>query len=218
MLVVKLHYWLLPFTTFSLTVNLGWGFQDHCKAKYLCFIFSCTFQLIKLNLWYWSSLIKLNMVILFLSVIYWVKGNNCWFSDCHKPFNAGIHSDIDELVWLKLGMIGNIKLYIWILVNLNMTLIHGYRGERKQKHLIIHSFQFESNFMHLTFFIVIFMLICLLCWIIFILFISCAQYSRETFTWTCIWTLIVWFLSTWYEDENQWSLVFNDLDLHSRSQ
>ena len=51
-----------------------------------------------------------------------------------KHFNVGMHSDVPELIWFKLGlMIVTIVLYSLILVLLTLTLIQGHMSARKQK-------------------------------------------------------------------------------------
>ena len=45
-----------------------------------------------------------------------MAGNNCYFTDCAKIFNDGMHSDVYKPIWFKFGvMIDTIDLNILIL-------------------------------------------------------------------------------------------------------
>ena len=78
------HHWLIPvYITFT-DLNLDLGLQGQHKAKPLSFILSYTFQLIRMKTDLVLKQFKLNILILFLSEIWWIMGNNCRFSDCIK--------------------------------------------------------------------------------------------------------------------------------------
>ena len=66
-----------------------------------------------------SKQFKLKILIVFFNEIFQKKGNNCCCTDCFKVnfFNVGMHLDMFESIWFKLGMmIDFIALYILILV------------------------------------------------------------------------------------------------------
>ena len=51
-----------------------------------------------------------------------------------QTFNVGMHSNVYEWIWFRLGMmIDTVQLYIMILVLLTLTLIQSHRSARKQK-------------------------------------------------------------------------------------
>ena len=66
------------FISLSLTLTLPAGSQGQRKAKPVGFIFSHTFPDLAIKQ------IKLNILRLHLSKMYWNKGNNCCFTDCVK--------------------------------------------------------------------------------------------------------------------------------------
>ena len=43
------NHWLLPCDTTFSDLNFGWGSQGHCKAQPVCFIFSHTFQMVRMK-------------------------------------------------------------------------------------------------------------------------------------------------------------------------
>ena len=89
------------------------------------------------KIWYLLNQFKLHILILFLSEIYWNKGNNCCFTDHITNFNVDLHSDIHESIWFKLGlMIHTIVLYSMILLWLTLTLIQGHRSCGEQTLLL----------------------------------------------------------------------------------
>ena len=69
------------------------------------FIVSHTFQLNKMKFSTVLKQFKLNILRHLLTVIYWIKENNCCLIDCIKNLNAGMHSDIYEPIWFILGMV-----------------------------------------------------------------------------------------------------------------
>ena len=76
---------------------------------------------------------KLNVLWQRLSKIYWNKGNDSCFTDCVKDLNVGMHLDVYEWIWFKLGMmIDTIVLYILILIKLTLPLIQGHKSPRKR--------------------------------------------------------------------------------------
>ena len=75
------HHWHLPcYTTFT-DLYLGWVL--HAKQNLLA-SFSHSFQLITVECDMVLKQLKLNILVLFLSEIYWSKENTCCFTDCIK--------------------------------------------------------------------------------------------------------------------------------------
>ena len=158
---IKRHHWLLPLnTTFH---YLSWGHKVSTKQNLLTSFPHTHFNLSGWN-WCRVEAIQAEMLILLVSEIYWIKGNNCCFTDnipkllfywqhpkdccftdsipksavlltASHNFNAGMHLDIYELIRFKLGMTGNTKPYILVLVLFTLTLIQGHWDVRKQKPL-----------------------------------------------------------------------------------
>ena len=79
----RLHWLLLFYTTFT-DPDLGWGSLHQCKVKLLDFIFSHTFQLIRLKFDLVLKQFKLHILILLLIQIWWNEGNDCCFTDLKK--------------------------------------------------------------------------------------------------------------------------------------
>ena len=81
--------------------------------------------------------IKLNIPTYFNSGILWYKGNSCRFVifvffAVSENFNVGMHSDIYESIWFKLGMlIDTIELCILIIIYVTLTLMQDHRYARK---------------------------------------------------------------------------------------
>ena len=67
--------------------------------------------------------LKLNILRLLLNKIYLIKANKCCFLTASEGINVGMHLDIYELIWFKLGvMIDITELYTLILVCVTLTL------------------------------------------------------------------------------------------------
>ena len=116
-----------------LSLDLAWESQGQCKSKSL--IFSHTFPLIRIKFDLVLKQFKLNIVILFLSEMYWIwnKKKSAVLFTGSKNFNVGMHSDVYELIWFKFSMIiDTIVLYILILVRITLTFTEGHRSMRKQ--------------------------------------------------------------------------------------
>ena len=107
----------LPFTPFSPTLPLPGGHTVSAKQNLLASFSRALFIWSGWNLmWWWNSS---SWTPWDSSKGYWKKGNNCCFIDCFKNFNVGMHSDVYESIWFKLGMmIDTVVLYILILVKL----------------------------------------------------------------------------------------------------
>ena len=83
--------------------GLSWESIGQYKAKPMGFIFSLTFQLIRMELDSVMKQFKLNMLMLLQNMISLGKGNNCFSETILKIFNVGMHSDVHQLTWLKLS-------------------------------------------------------------------------------------------------------------------
>ena len=108
------------------------GSQGQCKSKSL--IFSHMFPLIRIKFDLVLKQFKLNIVILFLSEMYWNKKKTAVLFTGSKNFNVGMHSDVYELIWFRFSMITDtIVLYILILVRITLTFTEGHRSMRKKQ-------------------------------------------------------------------------------------
>ena len=68
-----------------------------------------------------------------LSKIYVIEENNFYYTDCIKNMNIGMHLDVYEPLWFKLGMMmGVTELYILILVYLTFTFVQGHYNAGKR--------------------------------------------------------------------------------------
>ena len=85
------------FTPHSTTLTMACGSQGQRKAKPSGFIFSHTFQLIRINF-----VLAFEQFNTLWSEISRIKGNNCCFTDCVKNFNVGMHPDV--YIWFKFAM------------------------------------------------------------------------------------------------------------------
>ena len=70
------------YTAFS-DNGLGWGSQDQNKVKPFGFIFSHV-SIDQNEIWYVMKEFKLNILLLLLNEICWLKGNSSCFTDCVK--------------------------------------------------------------------------------------------------------------------------------------
>ena len=85
------HHWLLPFYTTFNDSDPGRGSDGQCKVKPVGLILSHTFQLMRMRFDIMLMQFKVKILILTLIEIYWIKGNNCCFTDCiktHKCWHA----------------------------------------------------------------------------------------------------------------------------------
>ena len=98
------HHWLLLFYTTFTDPDLSWESQGQCKANTIWLHFLAHFSTDQCEIWYGVEN-KLNILTLFLSEIWWIRGNNCCSTNCQKKFNIGMHSDIYEFIWFKLGLL-----------------------------------------------------------------------------------------------------------------
>ena len=115
--------YFLPFDTTFSDLGLSLGSQGLQKTEPIGFSTQD-------EIWYGVEVFQVEHLD---TTFEWDKGNN-YFTDRIKNFSVGIHSDIYESIWFKLGlMTDTVELYILILVLLTLTLIQGHRSARKQK-------------------------------------------------------------------------------------
>ena len=114
------------YTTFT-DLDLAWDHKVSTRQNLLT-SFSCT-------LFNWSGGMVLKQFKLNIPLLIWMRLPCTYcFTDCVKNFNVGMHSDIYQWIWFKLGMmIDTIVLYILILVYLTLTFIQGHWSVRKQQ-------------------------------------------------------------------------------------
>ena len=95
------YHWLLPYyATFS-DLDLT-GITRSAQSKSCWFIFpTCFLQLMRMKFSVVLKQFKLDICILLLSEIYWIKGNSCCFSDSIKNLNISMHSDVYGLIQFK---------------------------------------------------------------------------------------------------------------------
>ena len=80
-------------------LDLVWGSQGLCKAKPIGFIFSHTFDLIRMKSDVLMKQFKLNIMRLVLIKIYLHKGKiSAVLQTALETFNAGMHSDVYVLI------------------------------------------------------------------------------------------------------------------------
>ena len=75
--------------------------------------------------------LKLNILRLFLSGIYWKKGNNCCFTDRKKNLNVGILSNVCEWIWFKVGKIVD-AIVLYILIQFDWDSRSQESGEKNE--------------------------------------------------------------------------------------
>ena len=110
------HHWPLPFCTTHTDHDLCWGSQGQRKAK-LGYIFSNTFQLIRMRFDMMLKQFKLNIPILFWVGFSETRQISAVLLTASINFNIGMLSDVCGLIWFKHGMmIDTIVVYILILV------------------------------------------------------------------------------------------------------
>ena len=121
------HHWLPPFYISGL--SLSWS-QNQCKTNSVGFILSHTFHLMRMKFDMVLKQFRWNICILILSFVYLSKGYNCWFlRAAWKSFNIGMHSDIYELIWSRLGMMTDTtELCISLLCLSDLDLPLGSQG------------------------------------------------------------------------------------------
>ena len=141
------------FIPLSLTWTLSWFHMVSTKQNLLA-SFSCTvFIWSGWNLMSWWSNSSWKSWEYFWVRCVQTKEIIAVLLTASKNLNDGMHSEVYESVWSKLGMIiDTVALYILILLWLALTLIQGHRSARKQKLLpqLSHKVfnQFESLWMY----------------------------------------------------------------------
>ena len=123
----------IDFYHFMPLTDHAWGSQGQHEAKPIGVFFSHSFDLIGMNFDVVMKQLKLNILRLLLSRMYWNKGNNCCLLTTFNKKSVGMHSDIYKWIWIKFGMIIDVvALCIVILIWLTLTLIEYYRSAREQ--------------------------------------------------------------------------------------
>ena len=128
-LAYRLH-WLLPLST---DLDLAWGSQGQCKAKPIGFIFSHTFQLIKMKFDVVMKQFKQTSWDYILVSFIEIREITAVLLTVSKSFNTGMQSDVYESISFKLCMmIDTIILYILFSVSMTLTFIQGHSCIRNQ--------------------------------------------------------------------------------------
>ena len=192
-MLILTDYSLLPFYTTFTMLDLARGSQGQGKTKPLFFIFSQTFQLIRMQFEVVLKQFKLNVPILF-----WARFNETkemtavhWLNlECWHAFGCL------WMIWSKLGaMIDTIVLYILILAQLILTLIK-----------VRESKNFCANYLHTRFFNqwnLAYCLDLLMWWTSYSIYLIHSIFKGENSTCVILFRhLQTNFVRTWYDDRD----------------
>ena len=126
MLTIDLYHFIIC----DSDLGLGWGALGQWKAK--TFGLSCPLSTDQFEIWCGvKEHFKFNILILLLSKVYVVRGNNCCSITCIRNLQCW-----HVFEWLLTNLIQTLvimntyELYIWILAYVTLTLIQCHRNAR----------------------------------------------------------------------------------------